>query len=201
MDQPVLSTAYFPNLNYCSLLKNNTQVSIDLGEHFIKQSIRSRCEILGPNGVLILVVPLKKWRNNTPVRDIQISYDNQWQKLHWKSLESAYRSSPYFEYYEDKLNKLIIGDNHQFLKDLNVEIMNFIIESLDLNVVVTYTNEYIEDVESAHDYRIVKNPPTNSLSTGESYIQVFSDRRKFIPNLSILDLMCNEGPNSVNLFP
>ena len=196
----VLSTAYFPNLNYCSVIEGKEAIKIDLGEHFIKQSIRNRCEILGPNGVLKLVVPLKKWRNNTPVRDIQIAYDNQWQKLHWKSLESAYRSSPYFEYYEDKLEKIVMGSKHIYLKDLNKEILNFICQSLDIEIEVSYSEEYIEVSESDDDYRIKSKKRVNVPHSESTYIQVFSDRQKFVPNLSILDLMCNEGPNSISFL-
>ena len=196
---PVLSTAYFPNTDYCKVFCNNSKVLIDIGEHFVKQSQRSRCEILGPNGILKLIVPLKKRKNRMPTKDVRIAYDENWQKLHWKSLESAYRSSPYFEYYENKLDKLINRTKHNFLVDLNMEIMAFIIDVLEIDLEVQYSREYLEMVDNSLDMR-------NSIDTAQInnekysvYTQVFA-KGDFTGNLSIIDLICNEGPNAIHLL-
>ena len=121
MKELVLSTSYFPSISYIRLLNEYEKVSIDIGEHFIKQTHRNRCVISGANGRLNLIVPSEKWKSNTAVRDIRISYSDNWQKLHWKSLESAYRSSPYFEYYEDKLREIVMGEKETYLVDLNMK--------------------------------------------------------------------------------
>jgi len=199
MNLPVLSSAYFPNADYCRVLSENEKIIIDQGEHYIKQSHRSRCEILGPNGILKLIVPLKKRKNNICTKDVRIAYEENWRKLHWKSLESAYRSSPYFEYYEDKLDKLITQCNHKFLVDLNMEILEFVESVLELDIDIEISTEYLDDVDESMDLR-------NSIGTaGEyndkypSYTQVFP-RNAFTGNLSIIDLICNEGPNTIHLL-
>ena len=199
MQHTLLSTAYFPNFHYCKALCQSEKATIDIGEHYVKQSFRSRCEILGPNGLLKLIVPLKKWNNNIDTKDIQISNEDNWKKSHWKSLESAYRSSPYFEYYEDKIEKLIFDNNHDYLVDFNQKILVFILEVLELDLEMDISKQYIEDTELI-DLRNEKIKENEVASITQPYIQVFSDRHDFVPNLSILDLICNEGPNAINLL-
>ena len=196
---PVLSTAYFPNTEYCRLLDQNENVIIDIGEHFIKQSHRSRCEILGPNGILKLIVPLQKRRNRMPVKDVRIAYEENWQKLHWKSLESAYRSSPYFEYYEERLDKLINKSRHDFLIELNMEILDFTLEVFELDTEIEICRNYVEDAQEGYDHRNDIGHGGEKNDEFNSYTQVFG-RGKFTGNLSIIDLICNEGPNAIHLL-
>ena len=194
----ILPTAYFPNVQYCSLLKKNDKVSIDLGEHFIKQTIRSRTYILGANGILKLIVPLVKWRNNTPVKDICISYTQNWQKLHWKSIESAYRSSPYFEYYEDRFRKIILESSHKFLFDLNMQSTEEVLQMLELDCRIELSEDYLVS-ENAEDYRQVSHFLERTPKKHQPYVQVFGND-DFVPNLSYIDLICNEGPNAIHLL-
>jgi len=199
MHQAVISTSYFPNIDYARALKDNDQIIIDHGENFIKQSNCSRAYVLGPNSVLKLIVPLQKWRNNTPIRDIRISYDEDWQKIHWKTLEACYRSSPYFEYYEDKLDAIINGKKHDFLIDLNVETLNFVLSVLKLETEVNHSNLYIQTSEVKNDYRN-KLPRRNGENDHyKEYVQVFGES-KFFANLSLIDLICSEGPNAIYLL-
>ena len=102
MDTALLSTAYLPPIQYFSVLKKNKTVAIEHHEHFVKQTYRSRCHIYGANGMLKLSIPVMHSRERTIIKDIRISYNDNWQKLHWRSIESAYRCSPYFEYYESE---------------------------------------------------------------------------------------------------
>jgi hypothetical protein len=201
MEKLLLSTAYFPNLSYCKLLLDYPEIVIDIGEHFVKQSHRSRCVILGPNKTLNLIVPLKRWMNNSPTKDIEISYNENWQKIHWKSLEASYRSSPYFEYYEDKLEAIVVQSKFKYLVDLNQASLDFIKSVLDLNSNISVDKEYIEDASNYHDLR---NHPSLIVPDDigmKSYIQVFSPHSKFEGNLSFIDLICNEGPNAIHLLP
>ncbi|MEQ8324320.1 MAG: WbqC family protein [Vicingaceae bacterium] len=195
----LISTSYFPSVSYLRDLKQFNSLTMDHGEHFIKQTHRNRCEILGANGRLKLIVPLRKWKNNTPVKDIRISYDESWQKLHWKSLESAYRSSPYFEYYEDRFRALIIERQHIYLVDLNKEILDFIVQSLNISLKIDYSLEY-QKMEAGTDLRNKNYLLADHSEDFNAYIQVFSTDSSFEANLSCIDLICNEGPNGINLL-
>lgn len=199
MSETILSTAYFPDINYFSELKNSEKIVLDHGEHFIKQSRRNRCNILGANGVLKLIIPLKKWKNNTPVKDICISYDENWQKQHWKSLESAYRSAPYFEFYEDKIRDILFGNRFDFLTDLNLKTIDFYLNTLSLTNQIRISEQYISDLEEKTDKRQIEFTPNYLLENQSPYNQVFSSPA-FVSNLSLLDLIFNQGPNSIHLF-
>lgn len=199
MHESILSTAYFPDINYFTEIKNSERIIIDYGEHFIKQSRRNRCNILGANGVLKLIIPLKKWKNNTPVKDICISYNENWQKHHWKSLESAYRSAPYFEYYEDKIRAILLGSRFNFLTDLNLKTIDFYTNTLNLNAQISISEHYISDLVEKTDKRHIEFRPNHLVENQSSYNQVFS-QSTFISNLSLLDLIFNQGPNSINLI-
>ncbi len=199
MSQAIISSAYFPNVSYLRALRDHKKVIVDTGEHFVKQSHRSRTYVLGPNSVLKLIVPLRRWKNNTPVKDIQIAYHDNWQKLHWKTLEASYRSSPYFEYYEDKLNDIINVKKHDFLIDLNNETLNFIHSALKMETEIEYSSNYVEDAEHSIDFRNINSGPNDKSTNYKSYVQVFGNSQ-FFANLSLLDLICNEGPNAIHLL-
>lgn len=192
----IFSTAYFPPISYCMKLKEHCQVTIDLGEHFIKQTQRNRMYILGPNGVQKLIVPLIKWKNNTAVKDLKISYSENWQKLHWKSLEAAYRSSPYFEFYEDQLRKIILDSKFKFLHDLNYESLHFINEKGNLDFTISSSMSFVKEVNDMEDNRHLPYKDNDKSFSYKNYMQVFGNS-DFVSNLSFLDLICNEGPNAI----
>lgn len=191
----ILPTSYFPSiLQYSMQIKGKTFL-VEAKENFIKQSYRSRCEIYGANGKLTLVVPVKKWRNHAKTEEIEVSFDVNWQNIHWKGIESAYRTSPYFEFYEDEIKPLfylpetnLLRRNNIIIKELNSIINNE--QQIEL------TEEYLPQKP---DYRILIHPNKNLLVQAidfKPYIQVFEDKGGFIPNLSILDLIFNLGPDS-----
>ena len=181
---------YFGSIEYFYNLISNEYL-IEVNDYFVKQSLRTRCKIYGANGILTLTVPKsRKNSSKTLFKDIKINYDHQWQKEHWESLTSAYRSSPFFEYYEDELQSLF-QKKHTFLKDLNLEMMTFVCSKIGISTEFNLTKTYINNLDYV-DKRMYNfdqiEPPR--------YIQVFENKFGFISNLSILDLLFNEGNNS-----
>lgn len=187
----VFPTAYFGNIVYFKSLLAAENPIIETQEHFVKQTLRSRCEILGPNGLQVLsLATSKKNGSKTCMNDIEI-VDNGWQKIHWKSIEAAYASSPYFDYYGQEILDLI-NANTTSLIELNRRITNRVLLWLDLDFKIEYSTKYVEH-EIASDYRM------NDFTLTEhedfpSYTQVFESKANCIKNLSILDLLLNEGP-------
>ena len=189
---------YLPPVGYFSHLKDfEADFLIEKEEHFVKQTYRNRAVVYSPNGPLDLIVPvLKGAKIHTKMKDVKISNDFDWQRLHWKSLESCYRNSAYFEYYEDEFFRFY-EQKFDFLFDYNLEIMHWLLKQLKKNVVLKFTAEYVEEQDVAHDFRKrihFKNPL--NVSEFKPYFQVFDDRNGFIPNLSIVDLLFNQGPQS-----
>lgn len=190
-----LSSVYLGPIVHYVLLVQNKNYEIDTAEHFVKQSYRSRCEIYGANGKLKLIVPLEKWRNRSPIKDVKISYDENWQTLHWRSFEAAYRLSPFFEFYEENLRPFY-EKKYDFLIDFNLALEEKIKSILDISAKAIFTENY---KSSDPDYRQLINPKNNELVMAvnfEHYMQVFEEKYGFLKNLSILDLLFNLGPAS-----
>jgi len=197
----VFSSLYAGNLDFYSCLLKADQVSIDVHENYVKQSYRNRCEIYGANGKLALIIPITR-SSNTPMKEVKIDYDQNWQKIHWKSLESSYRSSPYFEFYEDKFIHLYEQKNIHYLVDFNMELLNIFLKLLDLEIELSYTDSYEKEIKNKLDLRSLIHPKmgTSQYYNENKYIQVFEEKMGFIPNLSIYDLVFNEGPAAVNIL-
>lgn len=205
MNIALLSTAYLPPIEYFSVLKKHTTILLEHQEHFVKQSYRSRCHIYGANGLLKLAIPIIHSGERTPIKEIKISYTNNWQKIHWKSIESAYRCSPYFEYYESDFSHFFLEKKYEYLITLNTELLQLLLKILKLNSIqITSTQEYYKTVNNSADYRSIISPKIpfeqNKLYEIKPYMQVFENKHGFIPNLSIIDLVFNEGPNAINLL-
>jgi hypothetical protein len=189
---------YLPSIEYFSkILKYKDALLIENSENFLKQSYRNRAVIHSPNGALDLIVPvIKGSKNHTIVKDVKISYDFKWQRLHWKSLETSYRSSAYFEFYEDDL----IGfyeKKWEFLFDFNEELLQLLNRFLKINIEYKYTNTYQLTYSTLDDYRGSIHPKHFSDIKFKPYFQVFQERNGFLPNLSIVDLVFNQGPQSI----
>jgi hypothetical protein len=195
----LLSSAYFPPVQYIALASGAEKVFIEKEENYIKQSYRNRFIILSANGPLSLSVPVLLGSfHKTPVRDIKIDYTKRWQQIHTGAIISSYRSSPYFEFYFEKIRDVILSGD-KYLLDLNMHSMEVAMEICRIKTKVEYTSEFIQEGNERNDYRYSISPKIMDLHTEfmfNPYQQVFSDRGGFVPGLSIIDLIFNSGPDA-----
>ncbi|MDP4680702.1 MAG: WbqC family protein [Cyclobacteriaceae bacterium] len=194
----VVESQYFPPLEYFSLLKGHSDILIDTGEYFVKQTYRNRCHILTSNKTLTLTVPLKGVSKKISTKHIKIDYSENWMKNHWKAIESAYGRSPFFEHYDRHIYNIIFG-KPVLLLELNKDILTFCLKILSLDANITYSENYIDSQEEGFkDYRSVISPKIShsnrQIHIPSPYIQTFG--RNFAENLSILDLVFCCGPES-----
>lgn len=192
MQNILLPVFYLPPISWFSeFLNAENEVTFEQFENFPKQTYRNRANIFGANGKLSLIIPIH--HNGSRVyKDIEISYREDWQKLHWKSIKTAYQSSPYFEFYEDKLRK-IFDTQEKNLFEFNLKTIRIILDILKTEKAYSLSNEYIK-IPQEINFRekfSAKNPSQYEM---EEYYQTFSDRLGFLKDLSILDLICNKGP-------
>jgi hypothetical protein len=200
----IVDSHFAASITWWKVVAQAEEVWIEEASFFRKGTYRNRCHIYGANGLLRLSIPLKKGKHQrSTLQDVQISYDHEWQKLHWDSLCSAYRSSPYFEYYEFELQP-IFETRFPLLKDFNRALSTTLKKLLGLQGNWHYTERYSAEYEAEIvDYRELihpqkdKNPVENQFKYPE-YIQVFSSKLGYIPNLSILDVLFNLGPDTRN---
>jgi hypothetical protein len=194
----VLHPTYFPNLAHFVAMVNAEEIVFEMNDNFLKQTYRNRTYIYGANGKLGLNIPVvHSQKNRQKYRDVKVYNQDKWQSLHWKSILSAYRTSPFFEYYEDELQHLFT-EKVDFLLDYNLKCLEAICESLQLELNTTRTETFEKIIEDKADFRHLVNAKKEPFYTFEEYTQVFSNKHGFIPNLSILDLLFNEGPNALN---
>jgi hypothetical protein len=196
--QAIFPSAYFPSLAYLSELLKFDSIEIEIHESFPKQTIRNRCTILSANGLLNLTVPVVKIHGNkTKTCDIEIFNNEPWQLKHFRAIESAYKSSPFFDHYIHFFER-IFHQKYDNLIDLNEEILQIILGRLKLKKTISFTTTFEKESGNIVDHRSTFN--TKSLSYGlhyKPYNQVFSDRFAFQSNVSFLDLLFNEGPNAL----
>jgi len=195
MQNILLPVFYLPPVSWFSeFLNAENKIIFEQFENFPKQTYRNRTNIFGANGKLSLIIPIN--HNGSRIfKDIEISYREDWQKLHWKSIKTAYQSSPYFEYYEDKLIKLY-ESRSKFLLDFNLKSIEIVQNILKTEKAYSLNNEYVkfpEEVNFRESFS-AKNPSEYEMN---EYYQTFSDKMGFLKDLSILDLICNKGPESV----
>lgn len=197
----LLNTSYFPPIQYLSQVKEYDTIYIEQYESYGKQSYRNRCNIMTANGPLTLSVPVVKGSSvKTFTKDILIDYSTNWQKLHFKGIESAYKNSPYYDYYIDNFLPFF-ERKEKFLLDLNLNILKEVIDLLSLPKTILLTRDYIPSPDCITDYRDVIHPKPSRCRFKTPYVakpyhQTFAERFPFAPNLSILDLLFNEGPES-----
>lgn len=196
----LLSTAYFAPIHFYTRFIHHSIVYFEQFENFTKQTYRNRCVISGGNGLISLVVPVVKGRGSKIlIKDLKISYDTEWQRNHWQTIVSAYNSSPYFEYYEDELLPFF-KSKEKFLFDFNQKIHDTICDFLEIENSSVLTEDFEKVPAGTINLREAISPKNKKSSDTayhpQPYTQVFSEKFDFLPDLSILDLLFNEGPNS-----
>lgn len=187
---PLFSTAYLPPISYINECLRSEKIILDGHEHYIKQTYRNRANICGANGLLPLIIPVQHENLfQIPISEVKISYETQWQKIHWRSITSAYRNSPYFEFYEDEFAPHYLKRT-ETLFEFNLELLKKIFSLLKAEVGITFTSSYEKNPEGVNDLRNHFSPE-NRIANQESYRQVFSERFGFINDLSIVDKLFN----------
>lgn len=201
----ILSISYLGPIQYYSKLSFSNKVWIEQHENYCKQSFRNRCEIYGPNGLQQLVIPVKKENSlKIPIRKVRIDYKTDWQKNHLKSIETAYSSSPFFDFFIDELLPYYQKKDYENLFDFNFSLQKMVFDFLEIYPKINLTLSY-QKTESLEidDFRETIHPKTRMREVDNSfndvpYDQVFKEKHGFIPNLSILDLIFNLGPASLS---
>jgi hypothetical protein len=196
----LVSTAYFPPIEYFSLILQADEVYIEKEENYLKQSYRNRCYILSAHGRQVLTIPVYQGSaHKTSIKEIRIDYSKRWQQVHFGALTSSYNLSPYFEFYFEGFRR-VISQNHNFLLDLNLELTREVCKLLKIRTSFRYTSVF-EPVGSLDtDFRYNISPKKSSNYVQKKYIQVFNNPNGFTSNLSILDLLFNMGPESLKFL-
>lgn len=194
----LLHPTYFPSVSHFACMIHAESLLFEVHDNYQKQTYRNRTNIYGANGKLSLSVPvIYSQKNRQLYRDIKISNESKWQALHWKSLLSAYRTSPFFEFYGDELAPLFHKEQ-VFLLDLNFECLEVIFDCLQLEFQYNKTPSYESKPSNCLDFRYLVNARKEKENKFEPYTQVFSNKHGYINNLSILDLLFNEGTNALS---
>ncbi|PKB17570.1 WbqC family protein [Flavobacterium sp. 5] len=190
----LLHPSYFPSISHFAAIAQSDNVTFEMEDNFQKQTNRNRTYIYSPNGLQLLNIPIKHSNlSHQKTKEIKIEQEFDWQKQHFKSLEAAYRSSPFFEYFEDDLLP-IFQKKHTFLMDLNLEAFDIVCKCLRMKLQFDTTIEYFHELDNSQvvDFRYLVNGKKDQ-SAFEPYTQVFDDKHGFLNNLSVLDLLFNEG--------
>lgn len=196
----ILPTSYLPNIEYFSILHAEKKVIIEIYETYPKQTYRNRAEILSANGILNLSIPVKKvLGNKTKTGQIQIDHSEHWNLKHWRAIESAYNSSPFFIYYKDDIRKHFTGNLCEKLTDFNAKLTKTLCTICGIKCELVYSVTYTEKNTGKHsDYRDHFSPKASIKKDFPVYEQVFSNKYNFYNNLSIIDLLFNCGPETIN---
>lgn len=192
-----LSTAYLAPVRYYCKLFQYPEVWIETAENYLKQTYRNRCVIAAADGPLALSIPIIKPKTlKCLTKDIRISDHGNWRHLHWNAIVSAYNMSPFFTYYEDDFAPFY-RQKYDFLFDFNEALRELVCNLLDIQPNINYTEIYNPEVPA--DFRALhpKHPEADPHFSPKQYYQVFQTRSGFLPNLSIIDLLFNMGPESV----
>jgi len=189
----LIHPTYFPSVSHFVAMAQSDTITFEVEDNFQKQTNRNRMYIYSPNGLQLLNIPVKHnvEKGRQMFKDVKIEQAFDWRKQHFKSLEAAYRASPFFEYFEDDIRP-IFEKKHTFMMDLNFEALEVVTSCLGMNLTSQKTEEFILEPKDVTDYRYLANGKKDD-SHFEEYTQVFGDKHWYINNLSILDLLFNEG--------
>lgn len=190
----LIHPTYFPSISHYVAMAQSEKIVFEMEDNFQKQTNRNRTYIYSPNGIQLLNIPVKHSKQiHQKTKEVKIETDFDWQKQHFKSLEAAYRSSPFFEFFEDDIRPLF-KKKHTYLMDLNFETIELVSKCLRMKLAYNTTNEYLNEVDSkaVMDFRQLANGKKDD-SQFEPYTQVFEEKQGFLNNLSILDVLFNEG--------
>jgi hypothetical protein len=202
MNQAVLSSFHFGSVEHYRLLAGCDRVLIDIGEHYERQSFRTRTSIAGPNGVHHLTVPvLHDHGSKTPMREVRVSHAEAWPQKHVHAIRSAYGNTPWFIHYIDAIEELYLTE-YVGLADLNMASLRLGMRWLGLNTLIEVSTAYVEQPTSL-DLRASlhpKRPLPQGITPVGPYPQVFADRLGFVGRMSVIDLVCNCGPQSARII-
>ena len=197
----LIETQYLAPINAYGLFINARGVCFEMQENYQKRSYRNRCKLIGPNGVLMLSVPLRKGKNQqTSIRDVMVSYDMPWVSNHLQTIRACYGRSSYFDFIYEGIEKILL-DKPKFLQDLNINLFFNIVNFLGFDL--TFTSSVIFDKKTRSEPLDLRNcmSPVNSSTLSETrfpdYQQVFIEKNGFVPDLSIIDLLFCLGKEAV----
>ena len=201
----LLQSVYSGPIQYFARIAKEKAIVIEQYDHYIKQTYRNRCRILGANGPITLSIPVVNVSGEkTLVKDIRIEYAFPWQKMHFKSIESAYASAPFYEFIIDDL-LIFYTKRFTFLVDYNRQILETILNILDIGCEIHHSDAFRTISDEQNDPRFFIHPKKDfhrydRQFASVSYKQVFSEKHGFVPNLSILDLIFNEGKHAKQIL-
>lgn len=198
--QALIELHYLPTIPYVHTLAGAKKVWLEAHEHFVKQTWRNRTQIVGANGSIDLIIPLVKKSAKIPVTELEISYAEKWQLTHYRAINSAYKSSPYYDYFEEEIKNIFFSEK-KYLIEYNLQWLDWVYKTLKISVNYSLTESYQFDVDSeTMDLRNTISPKIPSTFTHPTYTQVFEEKHGFIPNLCILDWIFNDLPGARGYF-
>lgn len=202
MKSIVIESQYLPGIAYFSFLASADTIVIDSHENYIRQTYRNRAEILGANGIINLTVPVERGRSKQLMKETLVDNTSNWQKVHWRSIRSAYGKSPFFEYYADQLIPYY-ERRYQYLIDINHDLLSCLVKMAGLDIDWSYSEQYVKTESiGIQDYRSVVNPKNKEEFQGkllaDAYPQVFGS--KFVKGMSLIDMLFCEGPNTGSMI-
>ena len=193
----ILPSAYLAPIDHYAHLAQADEALLEACDHYAKQTLRNRCEIAGPGGVQSLTIPVvKPERGKQQMRDIRISDHGNWRHLHWNALKSAYNRTPFFEYYADDFAPFY-EQRYEFLYDFNMQLQTLVCSLLDIDTPTHLTDRYEAQPEMMDLRPLVEPHAQSEQFTPRPYYQVFAHKHGFLPNLSIVDLLFNMGPEGL----
>jgi hypothetical protein len=190
----LMSITYLGPVEYYARLLSANKIMLEREEHYFKQTYRNRCNIYTANGLQALSIPvIKVHGNHTRIKDIRIDYSGKWPSEHWRAILSAYSHAPYFLFYKDILEPFYFKQ-YDWLFEYNLQLMEQIFQVLEVEVKFLFSETYMHNPDDYTDLRNAIHPKQKSDKSFPPYIQVFAEKFGFVPNLSIIDLLFNEGP-------